>query len=308
MIRTALFLASLAAPLGAVELTLPEGAELTAQRNTGPDRYNAPVGVFDQGQVPQIAIDGTVRRQAWRIPGADLTPFEIVAPMRAQLEADGFDITLDCASAACGGFDFRFATEVLPGPNMYVNIRAYHALTALATGPDGTPQRVLTVLASTTATAAYLQIIEAGALQDSPRPVIKAPTRKPIVSGALAEQMLSNGHVVLEGLIFESGSADLGKGPVAALEELARFLKARPDIRIALVGHTDSVGSLSGNIALSKRRAQSVRARLLQEHQLPAAQMEAEGMGYLSPIASNLDGAGRETNRRVEAVILSAEE
>ncbi|MEM7521233.1 MAG: OmpA family protein, partial [Pseudomonadota bacterium] len=47
-----------------------------------------------------------------------------------------------------------------------------------------------------------------------------------------------------------------------------------------------------------------VRQRLIDEFGVPAAQLDAEGMGYLSPIASNLDPAGRDRNRRVEVVIL----
>ena len=47
--------------------------------------------------------------------------------------------------------------------------------------------------------------------------------------------------------------------------------------------------------------------RLASAHGIPAAQMEAEGMGYLSPVVSNLTDKGREANRRVEVVLLSTE-
>ena len=87
---------------------------------------------------------------------------------------------------------------------------------------------------------------------------------------------------------------------------MAAFLNAQPSVRVALVGHTDSVGSLSGNIALSKRRAQSVRQRLIDAHGIEAARMQAEGMGYLAPVASNLAETGRDQNRRVEVILLDA--
>ena len=67
------------------------------------------------------------------------------------------------------------------------------------------------------------------------------------------------------------------------------------------------LGSLQGNISLSKRRAQSVRQRLIDAHGVPPERMEAEGMGYLSPVASNLQEQGRDQNRRVEVILLSAE-
>lgn len=306
MIRLALFLVMLAAPVGAVDLALPEGAERTAVRQTNTDRYLAPVGPFAAGQVPFIAVEGIIQRSAWRLPAAEMTPFQILKPMRTRLEAAGYEVVLDCDSKVCGGFDFRFAVEVLPTPNMYVNIRAYHYLTALVAGQDGAPQEVVTLLASTSAEAAYVQIIQAGQVSTTPTP--RAAPKRAEVRGNLAQLLLSQGHAVLSDLVFESGSADLDVGGFASLEALAKFLKARPDIKVALVGHTDSVGSLSGNIALSKRRAQSVRRRIIQKFDLPAAQIEAEGMGYLSPVASNLKSEGREENRRVEVVILSAKE
>jgi outer membrane protein OmpA-like peptidoglycan-associated protein len=74
-----------------------------------------------------------------------------------------------------------------------------------------------------------------------------------------------------------------------------------------LVGHTDSVGGLSGNIALSKRRAQSVRQRLIDTHGVDPSRLDAEGMGYLSPAASHLTPEGREANRRVEVIVLPAQ-
>lgn len=309
----------LATPVAALELSLPAAARLTVERNTSPDRYAAPVGTFEDGGVRQIEVEGDVRRSAWRLDSPGLTPLQVMRPLRAQLVAAGFDVVLDCTSAACGGFDFRFATETLPGPNMYVNIRAYHFLTAQRN--EGA--EVVTVLSSTAATSAHVQIIHAGALDQEadtldaaadPRPDGPDPdpdpelALRPAALGTpddLAGKLMAQGHVVLANLDFATGSADLGQGPFAALEQIAAFLDARPALRVALVGHTDSVGSLNGNIALSRQRAQAVRQRLIEEFGIDGARMEAEGMGYLAPIASNLEAAGREANRRVEVILLS---
>ena len=73
------------------------------------------------------------------------------------------------------------------------------------------------------------------------------------------------------------------------------------------MGHTDAVGSLEANTALSRRRAEAVRRRLIDIHGADPAQVTAHGAGYLAPLASNLSAPGREMNRRVEAVLLSAE-
>jgi hypothetical protein len=99
-----------------LELPLPVSAKQTVTRDTAQDRYFAPVGVFADGALPTQMIEGAVARSAWRIEAAGLTPLQIIAPMRDQLEAAGYALALDCAAAECGGYDFRFAAEVLPAP------------------------------------------------------------------------------------------------------------------------------------------------------------------------------------------------
>ncbi len=309
ILRAAALCLPLAGPALALDLALPATARLTVARDTDPDRYLAPVGVFAEGQVAKVSVDGAVRRAAWRLDLPGLTPLQVMRPLRTQIEDAGYDIVLDCVSAECGGFDFRFATETLPGPNMYVNIRAFQFVTGLRAAPDGTTKEVITVLASTSATSAYVQIIQAGQAGGGELAVTRSDdipvTTQPITEGDTTAELLRRGHQVLDGLDFETGSSDLGKGPFDALEKLGGFLTERPNMRIALVGHTDSVGGLDGNIALSRQRARSVRQRLIDAYGIAADRLEAEGMGYLSPLASNLTAEGRDANRRVEAILLS---
>jgi OOP family OmpA-OmpF porin len=309
MIRAALALLVLATPVAALDLTLPKTARPTVERNTSPDVYAAPIGVFQNGAVPVLAVEGDVRRAAWRLDSPGLTPLQVMRPLREQLQKAGLEIVLDCASVSCGGFDFRFGTETLPGPNMYVNIRQFHVVTAVRNESSRTAE-VVTVLASTSATSAYVQIIHAGSLAKG---VVAVQATAPLplavqqsAAGTLDDTLLRSGHAVLTDLEFATGSSDLGAGPFASLAQVAAFLEAQPELRIALVGHTDSVGGLSGNIAISKRRAEAVRGRLIEVHGAAASRLDAEGMGYLSPLASNLTNEGREQNRRVEAIVLGS--
>ncbi len=309
----ALFALVLAAPAAALDLALPSTARMTAERNTSPDRYAAPVGVYADGQVARVTIDGDVRRAAWRLDTPGLTALQVMRPLRRQLTEAGYEIALDCAAKECGGFDFRFAIEVLPGPNMYVNLRSYHVVTALRRDAGGMPSQVVNLLASTAATSAYVQIIQASSAEASeadlteitPEPTAAAPTSPD--TGDLAALLKRDGRLVLERLEFETGTSDLGAGPFDRLKQLAKLLRAEPGLRVALVGHTDAVGGLEPNIALSRRRAEAVRQRLIDAHGVAAGRIEAQGAGYLAPRASNLTKAGREENRRVEVVLLSAE-
>ena len=315
MIRAAgLALILTAGPVLALELALPGTARKTVERNTAPDRFAAPVGLFRDGRVPTLTVEGEVRRTAWRVEAPGLTPLQVLRPLRDQVEAAGYKVMLDCAASECGGYDFRFATEVLPGPNMYVNIRDYHMLTARKGDADA-PSEMINILTSTSRSSAYVQIIQAGKLETVVEGIRNDPTPEPARTPQVAAnpdsdfegQMLGRGHAVLRGLDFESGTSDLGAGPFASLEALADFLVSNSGIRIALVGHTDSVGSLDANVALSRQRAQSVRRRMIEQHGIAPDRMDAEGMGYLAPVASNLDAAGRDANRRVEAIVLSSQ-
>jgi OOP family OmpA-OmpF porin len=117
--------------------------------------------------------------------------------------------------------------------------------------------------------------------------------------------LLEKGSVVLNGLDFGSGAADLTEGHYPSLAALADWLKANPSETVALVGHTDTSGGLDSNIQISKRRAGSVRKRLIEVYGIPSAQIDAQGVGYLSPIASNETEEGRQLNRRVEAILTS---
>ncbi|KIN65462.1 OmpA family domain protein [Sulfitobacter noctilucae] len=300
----------LAGPAAALEFSLPATARQTVERDTAPDIYDAPVGVFADGKVPVVTVEGPVRRSAWRLDSPGLTPFQVMRPLRTQLIDAGYEIELDCRAVTCGGFDFRFATETLPGPNLYVNIRAFQFVTGLRRD-EGKVVEVITLLASTSATSAYVQIIQAGEVSSvSATAAADAPllvsNDKDVEKGVTA-QLLSAGHAVLPDLDFATGTTDLGPGPFGSLTELAAFLEAQPDMRIALVGHTDTVGGLDTNISISRARARAVRQRLIESYGISGARLDAEGMGYLAPVANNLNPAGRESNRRVEVVLLGAE-
>lgn len=306
----AALIAGLPACAGAapVDLDLPHNARQTGEVALDETVYALPTGPFADGRIPVTEVRGGYLQRAWIVAGTGLTTVQLLDPMRAALQRAGFDIRLECAAAACGGFDFRFGTEILPAPEMFVDMFQYRFLSALHA--DGS---AVSVLATRVGSDAFLQIIQvtAGAA-DGVRVVAPQNPGAPAMAGTappgrMAERLLEAGHVVLEDLEFATGSDQLADQPYASLETLAGFLRADPARRVALVGHTDAVGALDGNVALSRRRAASVMNRLSGAHAVPAAQMSAGGMGYLAPRASNLTPEGRARNRRVEAVLLNTE-
>lgn len=290
----------------AVTLSLPPGAERTAFIGAADGSAALPAGPWRPGGPPLRRAEGTLSREAWRIPLPPGGLPALVSALAAELRARGHAIVYECADRDCGGFDFRFGLDVLPEPAMHVDIGDFRYL--LAEAEDGSD--LVALLASRARDTGYLQItriatrppaaLSGNGAAASPAP--RAPAA-PADPGDLGARLEAEGAVALDDLAFEPGAARLGPGPFASLAALAAYLRADPARRIVLVGHSDAVGPLAANIALSRQRAEAVAERLVAAHGVPRAQVSAEGVGFLAPRASNLTEAGRARNRRVEAVL-----
>jgi outer membrane protein OmpA-like peptidoglycan-associated protein len=83
------------------------------------------------------------------------------------------------------------------------------------------------------------------------------------------------------------------------LQELLATLQEAPDLKVELIGHTDSQGSATYNLDLSQRRAAGVYLWLIQ-HGVESGRLRSDGRGLMEPIADNATDPGRALNRRVE--------
>lgn len=101
---------------------------------------------------------------------------------------------------------------------------------------------------------------------------------------------------------FDVNSANLTPASRAVLDRLAAALRDSRlgGTRFRLGGHADSTGKAAHNLALSRRRADSVRTYLVQQGRIEAYRLESAGYGDTRPVASNKTSEGRRANRRVE--------
>ena len=118
-------------------------------------------------------------------------------------------------------------------------------------------------------------------------------------SDGIGEQLDKQGHVDLYGIYFDTDKAILKEESTAVLEQVQSLLTSRPQLRLAVAGHTDAEGTDTHNQALSARRAEAV-VTWLGEHGIDAARLQAEGQGESRPVANNDTPEGRALNRRVE--------
>jgi outer membrane protein OmpA-like peptidoglycan-associated protein len=104
-------------------------------------------------------------------------------------------------------------------------------------------------------------------------------------------------------VLFVTGKSELLPAAQDQLDQVAKALKDQGDIKPMVVeGYTDSVGSDSNNLTLSKNRAEAVRSYLVSKG-IPTDKITSVGKGKANPVASNDTPDGRANNRRVEIVI-----
>jgi len=102
---------------------------------------------------------------------------------------------------------------------------------------------------------------------------------------------------------FDFDKAVVKQESYADIKSLADFMKQYPKTTTDVEGHTDSVGTEVYNQGLSERRADAVRAVLVNEYGVESNRIKAIGFGEAKPVADNATEAGRAVNRRVESAI-----
>jgi len=108
--------------------------------------------------------------------------------------------------------------------------------------------------------------------------------------------------VNMSDVLFDTGKYSLRPLAREKMAKVAGIVSGHPGLRLAVEGHTDSVGGDEYNQRLSEQRGESVRDYLMQEG-MPATSITAKGFGKTQPVASNDTASGRQQNRRVEIVI-----
>ena len=144
-----------------------------------------------------------------------------------------------------------------------------------------------------------------------PEPESMATTEDVLASlaaGSGRYQTRPDGSVALEVQVnFEFNSSVITSEYDSELGVAAKTIKDNPKISATVEGHTDSVGSDEYNQWLSERRAEAVRALLVDKEGVSPAQISAVGLGESKPIADNRTEEGRARNRRVELVLRNVE-
>jgi outer membrane protein OmpA-like peptidoglycan-associated protein len=108
-------------------------------------------------------------------------------------------------------------------------------------------------------------------------------------------------NLVIKGVVFKTGSAQLTAGAIVELDNVVASLKYFPEVELEIQGHTDSDGAAEANMNLSMRRSKAVKAYLVSKG-IAENRLTTTWFGESKPIAPNTTPAGKQTNRRIEFI------
>lgn len=263
------------------------GSVITGYEAKDFDETKIQGAVFKDGKATdQRKLEGRVTRIAYRTEeGPSIA--EVFRNFENQITAAGYQPLLRCETDECGGIPFTEAVDMLNVPLMWVDGFNYRYLSA----QKDKSYLDLLVSENNGRVFAELNVIETAGLEN-----------KMVNAAEMAKGLGDTGHIALYGIYFDTDKAEIKPESRPALDEIGKLLKAHPNLKVYVVGHTDSQGDHDHNMELSRRRAEAVVADLAKTYGLAKARLSSAGVGFLSPIGSNANEAGRALNRRVELV------
>jgi OOP family OmpA-OmpF porin len=120
----------------------------------------------------------------------------------------------------------------------------------------------------------------------------------------MRSKLLTEGKLISYGIYFDVNKDIVKPESYGTLKGIADVLTENPDVKVKIVGHTDSDGADAANLDLSKRRGNAVKAELVKSFGIDASRLEADGMGETQPVAPNDSPSNKALNRRVELIKL----
>jgi outer membrane protein OmpA-like peptidoglycan-associated protein len=115
-------------------------------------------------------------------------------------------------------------------------------------------------------------------------------------------KLITEGKFSTTGILFDVNSDKIKPESYGVLKDIADILKENSDVKIKIIGHTDSDGDEKMNLELSKKRAAAVQNALIANFSISESRIQTDGMGESKPVADNNTPSGKANNRRVEFI------
>lgn len=245
-----------------------------------------------------LTLQGRATEIRYEIPPGR-SSLEVFTNYNLALKTKGFETVFTCADKACftGSMNDLYLLEQQLDPTNGVST-AYsgHAryLLAKLDRPEGHVYTSVFVGEDNGQTVAFLRVLEAKSMETDQIVTIKAEEMK--------TGLEAGGHINIYGILFDFDKAGIKPESKPTLDEIAKLLTDKPDLRLDIVGHTDGQGTEAYNLDLSNQRAANVVAALVGTYGIDPTRLSSRGAGMSQPVASNDTEDGRAKNRRVELV------
>ncbi len=269
----------------------------------GPGKYTDSGGfAFEKSVTVEGSIDAYYYVQA-----PDVQPLEVIRNYEKALVNAGFAPLYGCEPSACAkanlpeGYRREFLAK-RPWADLRINPgggsspRELHHWSGKATRNGAEVYVIVWVTEPTSvwnACTATVVVVE-------PHPMLQDQVTATL--DQLERGLNTEGKIAVPGVYFDTGKTELKATSKPQLDEMAKLMKAKPGLKVFIVGHTDNVGSVDANVKLSQGRAEAVVAALVTQYGVDPKRLSARGVANFSPVASNADAAGQARNRRVEIV------
>ena len=253
-----------------------------------------------------LPLEGRYTRLAYNYP-QERSSLEVMRNYDAALKEAGMTVVYSCAKETCGA-EFgahmleRVGTKLFPDTSSWEPFnhgrKSERYVLAQGTRPDGSTVHAAIYVVDPVDTkngGVYLELVES-------RKMETGKVSADLSAETMAKSIASEGKVAIYGVYFDTGKFEVKPQSTPALDEMAKLLKSQPQLKVYIVGHTDSQGSLASNTELSQRRAEMVAKALEANYKIDAKRLLPKGVASLVPVASNDGEPGREKNRRVELV------
>ena len=264
------------------------------------------------------------RALAMYITPAGRSSLEVIRSYQQDLRAEGFEPVFECVDVSCGeGYGAIMPSHGSSFTNFYIakdfDTKVTHFSPAGCAGGNfisnfryalmqrPADKQIVAVTAYNSGDVGIYCNQKAFQARSSVlvvrvQPAAREQNMVALSAKEMGDALTTTGRVALYGIFFDTGKADIKPESKAALTEIANLMKSQPQLKLHVVGHTDSQGSIESNVDLSKRRALAIKAALASQYGVADTRTSAHGVAHLAPVASNSDDAGRAKNRRVELV------
>lgn len=253
---------------------------------SGPGRFDAADKlVFDRS----VGVEGRVDAYFYVGP-KERSALEVFRNYQTALSQAGFTTLYSCEMGACDQALIRepFVGEV-------VRSRKWASGRGNPSSAISRDIRFVSAKATRNGAEVYAMVFVA-------EPAAMETGKVTVSSEQLQKGLADDGRIALYGIYFDTGRAELKPESKIQLDEMARLLTNDRALKVVIVGHTDTQGTVDANLALSQRRAEAVTAALSTGYKVDAARLKARGVASFAPVATNRTEVGRAKNRRVELI------